>query len=105
MRLPREAVDRLIGKMAHPLNPPRLDPALGRVVEGYAILQPRVTPALPVGRTGTLFLSVFSAPPVSTPMRPRSPTSIRTCSGRDPKPARALAGADGLAHRLLAFRW
>ena len=49
-RLPRETVGRLIGKMAHPLNRPRLDAALGRVVEGYAVLQPRVTPALPVGQ-------------------------------------------------------
>ena len=60
-RLPRETVGRLIGKMAHPLNRPRLDPALGRVVEGYGILQPRVTPALPVGREGSLFLRVFSS--------------------------------------------
>ncbi len=59
-RLPREAVGRLIGKMAHPLNRPRIDANLGRVVEGYAILQPRVTPALPVGREGSLFLRIFS---------------------------------------------
>ena len=59
-RLPRETVGRLIGKMAHPLNRPRLDVDLRRVVEGYAILQPRVTPALPVGREGSLFLRVFS---------------------------------------------
>ena len=60
-RLPRETVGRLIGKMAHPLNRPRLDIGLGRVVEGYGILQPRVTPALPVGREGSLFLRVFSS--------------------------------------------
>ncbi len=60
-RLPRETARRLIGKMAHPLNRPRLDAAHGRVVEGYAILQPRVTPALPVGREGSLFLRVFSS--------------------------------------------
>ena len=60
-RLPRETVGRLIGKMAHPLNRPRLDTGLGRVVEGYGILQPRVTPALPVGREGSLFLRVFSS--------------------------------------------
>ncbi len=60
-RLPRETVGRLIGKMAHPLNRPRIDPKLGRVVEGYAVLQPRVTPALPVGRKGSLFLRVFSS--------------------------------------------
>ncbi len=60
-RLPRETVGQLIGKMAHPLNQPRLDTGLGRVVEGYGILQPRVTPALPVGREGSLFLRVFSS--------------------------------------------
>jgi cyclic beta-1,2-glucan synthetase len=60
-RMPRETARRLIGKMAHPLNRPRFDTALGRVVEGYAILQPRVTPALPTGREGSLFLRVFSS--------------------------------------------
>ncbi|MEO8113016.1 MAG: glycosyl transferase, partial [Phenylobacterium sp.] len=60
-RLPREAFSRLIGKLAHPLNRPRLDPALGRVVEGYGVLQPRVTPLLPVTSEGSLFLRVFSS--------------------------------------------
>ena len=48
-RLPRDAIQRLVGKMAHPLNRPRLDPVESRVVEGYGVLQPRVTPSLPVG--------------------------------------------------------
>ncbi len=61
-RLPRGAARRLVGKMAHPLNRPRLDPRTGRVVEGYAVLQPRVTPALPTGREGSLFQRVFSGP-------------------------------------------
>ena len=60
-RLPRETVRRLIGKMAHPLNRPRLDPAAGRVVEGYGILQPRVTPSLPVGSGGSAFQRIFSS--------------------------------------------
>ena len=60
-RLPRDAVRRLIGKMAHPLNRPRLDAAAGRVVEGYAILQPRVTPSLPIGREGSPFQRIFSS--------------------------------------------
>ena len=61
-RLPRGAARRLVGKMAHPLNRPTLDPRSGRVVEGYAVLQPRVTPALPTGREGSLFQRVFSGP-------------------------------------------
>src|SRR5712692_4236385 len=46
-QLPRDAVNRLVGTMAHPLNRPRFDGRTGRVVEGYAVLQPRVTPPLP----------------------------------------------------------
>jgi cyclic beta-1,2-glucan synthetase len=60
-RLPRDTVRRLIGKMAHPLNRPRFDEPAGRVVEGYAVLQPRVTPSLPVGREGSLFQRIFSS--------------------------------------------
>ena len=60
-RLPRETVRRLVGKMAHPLNQPRLDDRLQRVVEGYGILQPRVTPSLPTGREGSTFQRVFSS--------------------------------------------
>jgi cyclic beta-1,2-glucan synthetase len=47
--------------MAHPLNHPRFDAATGRVVEGYAVLQPRVAPSLPVGREGSFFQRVFSS--------------------------------------------
>lgn len=41
--LPRDTANRLVGIMAHPLNRPRFDSARFRVVEGYAILQPRVS--------------------------------------------------------------
>ena len=60
-RLPRDAIQRLVGKMAHPLNRPRLDTAESRVVEGYGVLQPRVTPSLPVGAEGSLFQRIFSS--------------------------------------------
>ncbi len=59
-RLTREAAHRLIGKMAHPLNRPVFDAASGRVTEGYAVLQPRVTFSLPVGRESSPFQRVFS---------------------------------------------
>ena len=59
--LPRGAAIRLIGKMAHPLNRPALDPARGRVVDGYAVLQPRVSPALPTGNNGSLYQAVFAS--------------------------------------------
>ena len=60
-RLPHGAVRRMVGKMAHPLNTPRLDPVCGRVVEGHAVLQPRVTPSLPTGRCSTVFQRIFSS--------------------------------------------
>ena len=59
-RLPRDSVFRLVGKMAHPLNQARLDPVEDRVVEGYGILQPRVTPSLSVGVEGSFFQRIFS---------------------------------------------
>jgi cyclic beta-1,2-glucan synthetase len=60
-RLPRDAVRRLVGKLAHPLNRPRFDAASGRVVEGYAILQPRVSPSLPSGTEGSAYQRVLSS--------------------------------------------
>jgi cyclic beta-1,2-glucan synthetase len=60
-RVPRDAIRRLIGKMAHPLNRPRFDADLGRVIEGYAVMQPRIAASLPVGREGSLFQRCFSS--------------------------------------------
>ncbi len=61
-RLPRDTVRRLIGKMAHPLNRPVFDQLSQRIVDGYGVLQPRVTPSLPVGAEGSLFQRVSSSP-------------------------------------------
>ena len=60
-KLPRDAARRLVGKLAHSLNQPKFDAHAGRVVEGYGVLQPRVTPSLPVGHYGSLFQRIFSS--------------------------------------------
>jgi cyclic beta-1,2-glucan synthetase len=61
-QLPRGAARELVGIMAHPLNRPRFDPRLGRVVEGYAILQPRVAiTMLSARRSG--FARLFAGEP------------------------------------------
>ncbi|WP_445620504.1 GH36-type glycosyl hydrolase domain-containing protein [Kushneria sp. Sum13] len=60
-RLPRDTITRLVGKMAHPLSQPVFDRD-GRVTHGHAILQPRVTPSLPIGRQGSRYQRLFSAP-------------------------------------------
>ncbi len=60
-RLPRDAARRLVGKMAHPLNWPEHDAKLQRVTKGYGVLQPRVTPSLPVGHYGSMFQRIYSS--------------------------------------------
>ncbi|HRO15108.1 MAG TPA: DUF3131 domain-containing protein, partial [Paracoccus sp. (in: a-proteobacteria)] len=59
-RLPRDSVSALAGKMAHPVNRPvhRED---GTVVQGYGIMQPRVTPSLTTGADASVFQRIFSA--------------------------------------------
>ncbi|MCC6208384.1 MAG: cyclic beta 1-2 glucan synthetase [Gammaproteobacteria bacterium] len=45
-QLPRDVARALVGNIAHPLNRPVYDPGKGRIVEGYAVLQPRVSISL-----------------------------------------------------------
>jgi cyclic beta-1,2-glucan synthetase len=45
-QLPRDTARTLIGNIAHPLNRPVYDAEKGRIVEGYAILQPRASVSL-----------------------------------------------------------
>ncbi|MDY6960749.1 MAG: protein ndvB, partial [Pseudomonadota bacterium] len=59
-RLMRDAVTKLVGKLHHPINRPIHDPVSGRVIEGYGILQPRVTPSLTTGKDASVFQRVFS---------------------------------------------
>ncbi|WP_273691863.1 GH36-type glycosyl hydrolase domain-containing protein [Ketogulonicigenium vulgare] len=61
-RMPRDTAARLIGKIAHPLNRPVFDPAQGRVISGYGILQPRVTPALEPGTSATIYQKATAGP-------------------------------------------
>ena len=58
-RLPRDAAKKLIGIAAHPLNQPHFDPALGRVTEGYGILQPRVSVTM-ASAAGSLFARLYA---------------------------------------------
>ncbi|HEJ9094514.1 TPA: glucoamylase family protein [Serratia odorifera] len=45
--MPRDCAHQLIAAMAHPLNQPQYDVSQQRVVEGYAILQPRMAEEIP----------------------------------------------------------
>ena len=58
-QLPRDAARRLVGTIAHPLNRPVFDPDSQRVVEGYGVVQPRVSATLTsAGRS--FFARVFT---------------------------------------------
>ncbi len=84
----RGVVNRLVGTMVHPLNQPVFDPAVGRVVEGYGVLQPRITPTMPADRDQSLFERTSAGPAGLDPMPPRSPTCTRISSARARTPAR-----------------
>src|SRR5437660_1366400 len=58
-QLPRDAARRLIGTALHPLNQPRFEAAAERVVDGYAIMQPRVSISLESASRST-FARIFS---------------------------------------------
>src|SRR5205823_8226060 len=60
--LPPETAALLIGALAHPLNRAEYDEALGRVVRGYGILQPRVGISLPSAHR-SLFARLQSGQP------------------------------------------
>lgn len=58
-QLPRDAARKLIGTGLHPLNQPVFDANVGRVVEGYGILQPRIGVSLE-SSTRSIFAKTFS---------------------------------------------
>ena len=58
-RLPRDTARQLIGVIEHPLNRPQFDAAERRVVEGYGILQPRVSVTM-ASAAGSLFARTYA---------------------------------------------
>jgi cyclic beta-1,2-glucan synthetase len=58
--LPRDCARHLIEAMAHPLNAPVYDACKGRIVDGYAILQPRMVSSLP-GVDASWYARIFSS--------------------------------------------
>ncbi|HYT64883.1 MAG TPA: glucoamylase family protein, partial [Vicinamibacterales bacterium] len=58
-RLPRGVARELIGIIIHPLNRATFDPRIGRVTEGYGILQPRVSVTF-MSAAGSLFARLYA---------------------------------------------
>ncbi|HEY4735409.1 MAG TPA: glucoamylase family protein [Gemmatimonadaceae bacterium] len=60
--LPRDAAQLLVGTIAHPLNRAYYDDRIGRVTEGYGIVQPRVGVSLTSAHR-SVFASIHSGHP------------------------------------------
>jgi cyclic beta-1,2-glucan synthetase len=60
--LPRDAAQLLVGTIAHPLNRAQYDERIGRVTEGYGIIQPRVGVSLTSAHK-SYFASIHSGHP------------------------------------------
>jgi cyclic beta-1,2-glucan synthetase len=58
-QLPRDVARKLVGAAIHPLNRPKLDPAINLVTRGYGIVQPRVSISL-VSASRSRFARIFS---------------------------------------------
>ena len=78
--LPRDAAKKLIGIIAHPLNRPRVDRVVRRVVQGYGILQPRVSVTM-ASALGSIFARTYAGhtgvDPVHDGRLRRVPGSLR----------------------------
>ncbi len=60
-RLPLGSIKDLIGTAAHPLNRAQVSPTERRVVAGYGVLQPRITPLLPAVEEHSLYREIVTA--------------------------------------------
>lgn len=58
-QLPRDTAKKMIGASLHPLNLPVYDSSVGRITEGYGILQPRIGISLESSQKST-FSKIFS---------------------------------------------
>lgn len=59
-KLPMGVVSQLVGVAAHPLNRPAIDPRTQCAVDGYSIIQPRVTATLPQRQERSMFHRIFA---------------------------------------------
>ncbi|OFZ46275.1 MAG: hypothetical protein A2381_11600 [Bdellovibrionales bacterium RIFOXYB1_FULL_37_110] len=59
-KLPKGSLNKLVGTLAHPLNQARFDTSTNCVKEGYGILQPRITSALPSTKDSTIFQRLYA---------------------------------------------
>jgi cyclic beta-1,2-glucan synthetase len=101
-RLPRDAARQLIGIITHPLNRPGFDQSVGRVTQGYGILQPRVSVTF-ASAGGSLFARLYSGHTGVDPYD-RSVRPCRTCSGEGVFTGKGLCDVDASWRRSKTLR-
>ena len=65
-QLPRDSAKKMVGTLAHPLNRAVFSEKKQRIVQGYSILQPRVSNSLP-GEAGSLYGKIHGNEPGTDP--------------------------------------
>ena len=65
-QLPRDTAWKMAGTMAHPLNRPVYSETKKRVIEGYSILQPRVSNSLPISDS-SMYSRIHNTDPGTDP--------------------------------------
>ncbi|HEX7706028.1 MAG TPA: glucoamylase family protein, partial [Thermoanaerobaculia bacterium] len=98
-RLPRDVARTLVGIMAHPLNRPVFDEKLGRVVEGYGILQPRVSVTY-ASSAGSLFARVYAGHTGVDPYTTAVSDTYQDLFGEGSYTGKALYDVDAFSHSL-----
>jgi cyclic beta-1,2-glucan synthetase len=97
--LPRDAARTLVGIATHPLNRPLIDPQTGLVVDGYGILQPRISVTF-ASAAGSCSPGSIQGTPASIPTRRPCPTRTRICSPRASSPGKGLYDVDAFITSL-----
>lgn len=102
-QLPRDAAQVLVATLAHPLNAPVYDQARGRVVRGYAILQPRVGVSME-SAAQTRFAQIFAGEPGIDPYSRAVSDVYQDLFGEGSFVGKGIYDVDTL-HRALAGRF
>ncbi|MFI8416868.1 GH36-type glycosyl hydrolase domain-containing protein [Serratia sp. NPDC078593] len=97
--MPRDCAHQLIAAMAHPLNQPQYDAKQRRVVEGYAILQPRMAEEIPRYGQGR-YAALCSSTPGNDPYTLMSSDIYQDLFGEGSFVGKGIYDVDVFSHSL-----
>ncbi|MEP7096373.1 MAG: glucoamylase family protein, partial [Dokdonella sp.] len=98
-QLPRDTARQLIATMEHPLNRPRMDTALRRVVAGYGILQPRIGTSFAADQTSR-YARLFGGDPGLDPYTRAVSNTYQDLFGEGSFTGKGIYDIDAFEHVL-----